>query len=156
MQDLVGDVIPSDKDIAKLVEELQAIEAKIEKYTVVLTTDQRSSTTKMRSGGENVVGDIATLTTSHGVALPKITVDGMKRDLLLAQRLRPLAAQAAKLAQRLDDTILEAQSECWWAATAFYSALARISGADAALQKAMEPIVAFFAVGRRKAKEPPK
>ncbi len=93
---------------------------------------------------------------SPRLALPKISVDGMKRDLLLAQRLRPLATQATKLAQRLDDTILEAQSECWWAATAFYSALARISGADAALQKAMEPIVAFFAVGRRKAKEPPK
>lgn len=156
MQDRVGEVIPSEKDIAKLVEELEAIEAKIEKFTVVLTSDERSSTTKMRSGGENVVGDIATLTTSHGVALPKISVDGMKRDLLLAQRLRPLATQATKLAQRLDDTILQAQSECWWAATAFYSALARISGADAALQKAMEPIVAFFAVGRRKAKEPPK
>jgi hypothetical protein len=75
-------------------------------------------------------------------------------QLLLAKRLRPLANAATALSQRLDDTILQAQSECWWAATAFYSTLARISGANAKLAAALKPIIDFFAVGRRKAKAP--
>jgi hypothetical protein len=53
------------------------------------------------------------------------------------------------LQRRLDDTHLEAQSECWWAATAFYTALGRTMDADAKLEAALRPIVDFFAVGRR-------
>jgi hypothetical protein len=154
MEDKVGEVIPSEKEIAKLVEEIEAVEKKIEKYTVALSSEQRTGTTKMRIGGENVVGQVGTLANNHGLKLPKISVEGMNADLTLAQRIRPLAAAAARLSQRLDDTVLEAQSECWWAATAFYTALARIASADPVLEKAMEPLIKFFAVGRRQPKEP--
>ena len=82
----------------------------------------------------------------------------MKADLLLAQRLRPLSVEveveAEALRQRLDDTVLEAQSECWWAATAFYTALSRMIYADPRLEAALGPIIEFFAVGRRKVKAP--
>jgi hypothetical protein len=75
----------------------------------------------------------------------------MKIDLLVAQRLRPLADAVKSVQQRLDDTVLEAQSECWWAATAFYTSLSRMMDADAKLEVALKPIIAFFAIGRRKA-----
>ena len=152
MQDRVGSVIPTEKEIAKLVEAVQTIEEAVAKYTVILKTEERSATTKMRIGGERIVGAIASLASEHGLSLPKISTEGMLADLLLAERLRPLTAAVTKLGQRLDDTELQAESECWWAATAFYTALARISGADAALARALEPIVSFFAVGRRKTK----
>lgn len=155
MQDKVGSKVPTEKEIQKLVDDLKALQAKVEEYTISLTTEERSATTKMRTGGEGVVGTIGTLATDHKISLPEISVDAMNADLLLAQRLRPLAAAAGAFAQRLDDTILEAQSECWWAATAFYTTLARVSGANATMQAALKPVVDFFAVGRRKPKAPP-
>lgn len=154
MQDMVGDTIPSEKEIEQLVAQIRTIEGKLEKYTVLLTLEQRKATTKMRSGGDRIVPQVGALATEHGVALPGVTVDGMQADLLLAQRLAPLSAAVGGLQQRLDDTILEAQSECWWAATALYSALARASGAIPKLQAALKPIVEFFAVGRRTKKSP--
>jgi hypothetical protein len=150
---MVGGKIPSEAEIAKLVDVVHGIEAKIEAYTVHLSVEQRKATTKMRSGGEKIVPQIGTLANTHGVAMPGVTVDGMLADLTLAQRLDPLVNAVGSLNQRLDDTVLEAQSECWWAATAFYTALARASGAIPALEAALKPIVAFFAVGRRQPKK---
>jgi hypothetical protein len=154
MQDKVGSKIPSEKDIQKLIDDLKSIENRIAEYTITLTSDERQATTKMRIGGEEVVATVGHLATEHSLTLPEISVDGMNADLLLAKRLRPLATAATALAQRLDDTILQAQSECWWAATAYYSTLARISGANAKLQASLKPVVDFFAIGRRKPKAP--
>ena len=57
------------------------------------------------------------------------------------------------LSQKVADTILLAQSECWWAATAFYSALTRLSDADPQLEAELKPAIEFFA--RRRRDEPP-
>jgi hypothetical protein len=154
MQDMVGDPVPTEKEIEALVAQIQGIEAKLERYTVLLTAEQRKATTKMRSGGETIVPKVGVLATEHGVALPGVSVDGMLADLALAQRLAPLSAAIQGLQRRVDDTVLEAQSECWWAATALYSALARASGATPKLEASLRPIVEFFAVGRRVKKGP--
>ena len=154
MQDRVGDTIPSEKEIDGLIKDIEAIEAKVKKYSVLLTKEERGATTKFRKGGELIVGTLAVLAEQHGIKLPKISAEGMKADLLLAQRIRPLSVAVEGLRQRLDDTVLEAQSECWWAATAFYTALSRMVDADPKLEAAMGPIVEFFAIGRRKAKGP--
>jgi len=150
MQDRVGGTIPSEKEVDALIADIQDIESRIKKYTVLLTKGERGATTKFRRGGELIVGTLAVLADEHGIKLPKITTEGMKADLLLAQRLRPLADAVKSVQQRLDDTILEAQSECWWAATAFYTSLSRMMDADAKLEAALRPIIEFFAIGRRK------
>ncbi len=150
MQDRVGGTIPSEKDIDALVADIKEVEAKVKAYTVLLTKSERGATTKFRKGGELIVGTLAALAEEHGIALPKITSAGMRADLLLAQRIRPLADAVDALQQRLDDTVLEAQSECWWAATAFYTALSRMMDADPKLESALKPIIDFFAIGRRK------
>ena len=103
----------------------------------------------MRSMGERIVGLIGGLAAQHEVSLPRISVDDMNSDLALAQRLAPLARAVSNLSQTLSDTILQAQSECWWAATAFYSALARLSSADAKLESSLKPAIEFFARRRR-------
>ncbi|MEP7121425.1 MAG: hypothetical protein ABJE95_10965 [Byssovorax sp.] len=154
MEDRVGGTIPSEKEIDALRADIQSVETRLKKYTVLLTKQERGATTKFRKGGELIVGTLAVLAEQHGIKLPKISAEGMKADLLLAQRLRPLAVEVEGLKQRLDDTVLEAQSECWWAATAFYTALSRMIDADPKLEAAMGPIVEFFAVGRRKVKAP--
>ena len=151
MQDRVGGTIPSEKEIDALIKDIKDVETRVAKYTVLLTKSERGATTKFRKGGELIVGTLAALAEEHGITLPKISTAGMKADLLLAQRLRPLADAVDSLQQRLDDTVLEAQSECWWAATAFYTSLSRMMDADAKLESALKPIIDFFAVGRRKA-----
>lgn len=150
MQDKVGSNVPTAEQVSSLVAEIQSISEKVAAFTVMLTPPERSATTKMRTGGESVVADIGALATHHALTLPQISVDGMNADLALAQRLRPLANAVEQLSQRLDDTVLEAQSECWWAATAYYTALCRIAGADSSLKAALKPLVDFFATGRRK------
>ena len=41
------------------------------------------------------------------------------------------------------------QSECWWAAMAFYSALTRLSNVDPELEAALKPAVELFARRQR-------
>jgi len=150
MQDKVGSEIPTTDQITQLVADLKSISDRIVAYTVTLSADERASTLKMRTGGEPIVAAIAKLANDHGITLPQITVDGMLADLTLAKQIRPLASAVAQLNQRLNDTVLEAQSECWWAATALYTSLVRASGGDPVLEAALKPVIDFFARGKRK------
>ena len=113
---------------------------------------ERQRTTKMRAQGERIVEMVGDLATRNEVSLPRISVEDMKNDLTLAQRLAPLAQALESVSRTVEDTILQAQSECWWAATAFYTALSRLSDADAQLEGALKPAIEFFA--RRRRSEP--
>jgi hypothetical protein len=145
MQNRVGSVIPSAEDIQQLVKDIDTFAAKIDKFTLMLSTEERRRTTKMRARGERVVELVGTLAVRHQVALPRISVSDMNADLVLAQRLAPLASRLDAVSQKVADTILQAQSECWWAAMAFYSALTRLSNVDAELEDALKPAIEFFA-----------
>ena len=123
MKNRVGDIIPSDQEVQHLVKDVQNLAAKIEKFTLTLSSEERQRTTKMRAQGERIVEIVGDLATRNEVSLPRISVEDMKNDLTLAQRLAPLAQALESVSQTVSDTILQAQSECWWAATAFYTAL---------------------------------
>jgi hypothetical protein len=155
MEDKVGSKIPSEQEVAKRVEEIDALAAKVAPYTVALTKEQRQAVTKFRRGGDFVVAILGGLVERYGVVLPGISVDAMNADLTLTRRLAPLAPLTEALTRRIADTILEAQSECWWAATAYYTALHRMSASDPELADALAPVVEFFALGRRAAKPEP-
>jgi hypothetical protein len=152
MKNQVGSVIPSAEDIQQLVKDIETFAAKIDKFTLMLSAEERQHTTKMRARGERVVELVGTLAARHQLTLPRISVNDMNADLVLAQRLAPLAQQLATLSQKVSDTILQAQSECWWAAMAFYSALSRLSDVDPELEDALKPAIEFFA--RRPRSEP--
>jgi hypothetical protein len=134
------------------VKDIETFAAKIEKFTLMLSSEERQRTTKMRVRGERVVELVGNLAAHHQIALPRISVDDMNKDLALAQRLAPIAPLLTSLSQKVADTILQAQSECWWAAMAFYAALARLSNVDPELEVALKPAVEFFA--RRPRSEP--
>ncbi len=152
MKNRVGSVIPSAEDIQQLVKDIETFAGKIEKFTLMLSTEERQRTTKMRARGERVVELVGTLAARHQIALPRISVTDMNADLALAQRLAPLAPLLETLSQKVSDTILQAQSECWWAAMAFYSALTRLSDVDPELENALKPAIEFLA--RRSPSEP--
>ncbi len=150
MQDKVGQHVPSASQVEKLITELEKLASSTGKFTIALTTEERKHTLKFRPGGEKIVALLGQLVQKHGVSLPGVSVDGMNADLELATVLAPLDVAAAAFAQRVSDTRLEAESECWWAATAFYTALARTAESDPTLAAALKPVIEFFATGRRK------
>jgi hypothetical protein len=145
MKNRVGNVIPSAEEIQQLVKDIETFAAKINKFTLMLSSEERLRTTKMRARGERIVELVGTLAARHQVALPRISVNDMNADLVLAQRLAPLAPLLQTLSQKVSDTILQAQSECWWAAMAFYTALTRLSDLDPELEAALKPAVEFLA-----------
>ena len=104
----------------------------------------------MRPGGDAIVATLSKLAREREVAIPEISVESMNDNLALAQGLRPLADASADLTRRLEDTITHAQGECWWTATALYTALARVAEANPELEVALQPVVSFFAVRKRK------
>jgi hypothetical protein len=154
VQNKVGTIVPTAEEVTQLLADVQSLSERMANYTVTLTAQERGAAVKMRTGGENIVSEVATLAKNHSVSLPQITLEAMNADLTLAQRLRPLASALDQLSQRVSDTVLEAQSECWWSTTAYYTALCRIAGADPTLENALKPVVGFFAVGRRKKTAP--
>ena len=153
MQNLVGSVIPSEQEIQRLVKDIESVAVRIQKFTVSLSAADRKRTLKMRTSGGWVVELVGDLAVRHEVALPRVPVGDMKDDLTLAQRLAPLARALAAVSQTVADTILQAQSECWWAATAYYSALTRLADTDPQLESALKPVIEFFA--KRRKSEPP-
>ena len=148
MQNRVGNDIPSEKDIQQMVKEIEGVGDKLKKFTLLLSAEERQRTTKMKTNGEPIVDLVGGLAQQHQVGLPRISVDEMQDDLTLAQRLVPLQVALENIAQRIADTILQAESECWWAATAYYTALTRLADADPELERSLKPAVEFFAKRR--------
>ncbi len=152
MENRVGSNIPSAAEIARLVREIDGIATRLAAYTIDLTPEGRHRALKFRPRGERIVQLVGELATDHEVSLPSISVADMHADLELAERLVPLANALAVVSQTIADTILQAHAECWWAATAFYTTLSRLSGANPRLLAALRPATEFFALGKR----PPK
>lgn len=155
MENRVGDVVPSDKEVAQLVKDIESVAQRVAKFGVHLTPEERRRVPKMRDGGEKLVPLVGELAGIRKLDIPGMSVDGMKADLLLTDRLAPVANAAEALAQLLADTRLEAGGECWWAFTSFYSLLGSMAARDPKLATALKPAVDFFAIGRRKPRAAP-
>ena len=145
MKNLVGSVIPSEAQIKDWQDRFQKLADEIEPYTIKLSADDARHLLRFRPGGETIVALVADLATKYGIALPDMPVEGMQADLTLAQRLAPVASSVGLIADRLNDTLGQARSETWQAATGNYSVLVRVSAANPSLEKEMEPARAFFA-----------
>src|SRR6185503_5579612 len=97
MKNRLGSVIPSDQEIARLVKDIESVGARVAKFTLTLSAEERRHTTKMRANGEQVVELVGDLAVEHEVSLPRIAVEDMSDDLTLAQRLAPLAQALDKV-----------------------------------------------------------
>jgi hypothetical protein len=151
MDDRVGNNNPDPKDLAKLVEEVRALRKKVESFTISLSPEERKHVvTKLRPGADAIVTIVGSQAAKNEIKLPKISVQGMKWDLDLAQMLQPLLNEVTMLHERVEDTVLEAQTEAWWATTAYYAALVRMSAADPELEAALKPAIEFYATGKRR------
>jgi hypothetical protein len=145
MENKVGSEIPSEKQIKSWQDRIQALADEIEPYTVKLSADDAKHLLRFRPGGEVIVALVADLAVKYGISLPDMPVQGMRDDLTLAQRLAPVASSVGLVAERLTNTLGQARSETWQAATGNYSVLVRVSVANPSLEKELEPARAFFA-----------
>lgn len=156
MENKIGNVQLTEREREAVVKELAALDARVAKVADVhLDPQDRRSILKMRPGGEKQIPLIARLATERGVVIPTMSVDGMNADLEIAQSLRVLLSAADSLRQRIEDGVLEAEAECWSAATAFYSVLSSMAARDPQLANALRPATDFFATGRRRPKPAP-
>jgi hypothetical protein len=149
MQDRVGTNVPSDEQIAGWVAAINQLRHDMAPFCVGLTPEERKHTLKFRLGGESIVQSVAAAVKKHNVSLPGITPDGMLADLVLAQKLKPVHDAIEALYQFTDDTILEASSECWYAATAYYTALGRMISSFPDIKLTVGQIASFFGTRRR-------
>ena len=72
-----------------------------------MSAEERRHTTKMRANGAQVVELVGGLAQRHEVSLPRISVEDMKDDLTLAQRLAPLEHAIARLSQTIRDKVAD-------------------------------------------------
>jgi len=149
MQDRVGSKIPTEEQISGWLTKIKQLQQEITPFGVGLTPDERRHTLKFRLGGEPIVHGLAAAVRNHDVALPGVTADGMEADLTLAQKLKPVRDAAESLYQFADDTILEATSECWYAATAYYTAFSRMVSSFPDIKALVSEVALFFARRRR-------
>jgi len=152
MKDQVGTRVPTQEQTDQWVAEIRRLREEMAPYGVGLTPEDRKHTLKFRAGGEPIVQKISRAVRAHEMSLPGITPDGMDADLLLIQRMKPVRDAAEGLFQFADDTILEAGSECWYAATAYYTGLARVVSTFPDIKNVVEEIGSFFA--RRRKRQP--
>jgi hypothetical protein len=152
MMDRVGTKQPTEQEIAAFTKQIAEVREKVIQSGLILTTEERAMLPRFRTGGEAIVDLIATLATKKNLALPGISGEGMKADLGLAKKLVPLQRELEGLLQVVSDTILQANGESWWSATAYYAALCGQTRSDPALADALKPAVDFFSTGKRKAK----
>jgi hypothetical protein len=149
---MVGKRVPKAGDVQNFISTIGQIHEDLKPSTVQLTSEQRRRTLKMRTGGDEIVRIILNQAEKAGLKIAAASIEDVRRDMTLIARLKPLEEALDELRERVHDTILEAQSEAWTAATTYYSSLTRMARGDGTLERALEPAAEFFAIGPRRAK----
>lgn len=145
------------KQVAECIKLLDKARATFGADAPALTPAERLRLPKPRPNVANVVSTVAALVQEHGLVLPKHSVDDMKANLETVQTLAPLHAKAALVLKMIEDALLLANGGTWASATAFYTVLRRIEGADGNLAAQLEPLAQTFAkkTSKKKAATPP-
>ena len=154
MEDKVGSHNPAQKHIDKWVTAVKQLTHELAPHTVTLSNEEIKHVLKARPNGDSILPLLIELAQRYKIEIPGISVPGLLADQALSISLKPLEAALTELAERVAHTRLEADSEKWWAATGYYSALQGLSRSNPELQIAMRPLVDFFATGRRAAPKP--
>jgi hypothetical protein len=150
MQNLVGEHVPSEAEVEKILKDIDNLSARLAKYTIHLSAESRQKALKPPDGSESTTKLIVKLMKSHNVSLPNISAEDMEADRLLAERLEPVVVALGKVQRKVQDTILEAGHERWYATTAGYTALVRLIGIDPGLETDLKPALDAFGVGRKR------
>jgi hypothetical protein len=122
---------------------------------VALNTEGRRKAVKFRPGGEKVVSRVAQLSTMYALPESEQLSKRMDEKLQLASQLAPLHTLLDSLTQRVSDTMLVAKSDCWQSTLVRYGMLEMLARVKPEIQRELQPVQEFMAVGKRKAKVSP-
>ncbi len=147
---------PSARELVTWVQLLEELDTGLERYTLVLTKEDRRRTRKFRMGTESVAQTVAKLAMQAGLNVAKASVEDMLSDIELAKKLRPLLTVLDRLRTRVNDTILQAESDAWSALTVYYSSLRHVGRGDPRVESALKPAADFFGRGKKRPKKDAK
>jgi hypothetical protein len=134
----------SEEDIQTCLTHAQAIADVLAPYAVTLTTVQRRAQAKYRKEGDTVIPVLARLATASGLASTALDVDGMQKQVALANVLQPLHTSVKTLSDTIGDTILSSHGGAWTTAVTLHGALLRVSKKNLTLRRDMEAVQGAF------------
>ncbi len=134
----------STVDSATVVEQLDKVIATLGLTTQVLTTKQRKAATRSRKGMEKVIATLASLSTEHGVSVPKQPTSQMTSGLALATQLDPIKQKLVSALALVESNIDSSASNSWTTATTLYGMLQKVAHRDVQLKSQLAPVKEFF------------
>jgi hypothetical protein len=123
----------------------QAIAALALPQPKVLTAKQRKAATRSRKGMEKVVPTLASLSTEHGVTVPKQPTSDMTSNLDLVTQLESVRQKLTGALTLVGTTADAARSASWTTATTLYGMLQKAAHRDSQLKSQLAPVTEFFA-----------
>jgi hypothetical protein len=154
MENRVGNNVPSSAKLQSLLKQLTDVIAELQKFGVVLTTEERKRLLRARRDSEAHQRLIYDLASKKGLSLAGFPLADMLNDINLVQALEPFASAMTLGEQLVADTLLEADTEGWQAFLAHYAVLSSMAERDAELATQLKPVVEFMKTGRRKPAPP--
>jgi hypothetical protein len=118
-----------------------------------LTAKQRKAATRSRKGMEKVIPTLATLSTEHGVSVPKQPTSQMTSNLALVTQLEAVAQKMTGALALVGNSVDVARSSSWTTATTLYGMLQKVAHRDPQLKSQLAPVQEFFAYRTAAAKE---
>jgi hypothetical protein len=147
--------MPSEKQMDKLLKELNVVNDGIDRFVTLLSTPEKRRSLKPRRGGEAVGEKLVTLVNERKLQITGLSPGEIVAQRARAARLRPLQLAAERLARSLGDAVFAAESKAWSTTTDLYSVLKKMSHRDESLKTQLAPVTQFFALGKRKPKPTP-
>jgi len=110
-----------------------------------LTSKQRKAATRSRKGMERVVPTLATLSTEHGVSVPKQPTSTMTSNLEAITQLEAVQQKLTGILANVGTNVDGSRSASWNTATTLYGMLQKVAHRDPQLKSQLAPVKEFFA-----------
>jgi hypothetical protein len=155
MDNKVGTNTPATTEIAKLIQTSEDLLAKLRKFCVVLSPEERQSVTRMRLGAEVHLSALASAAKKLGLSLPGVAPDDILDDLRTDKDLAGLEQSLEAALELVRDTRAQARSEASEAGYMFYGMLQSAAGRMPELQTVIHDLSEVLSSRtRRKPKTP--
>jgi hypothetical protein len=135
----------SSTGAAEALKLLDQVIAALALPTQTLTTKQRKAATRSRKGMERVIPTLATLSTEHGVSVPKQPTSTMTSSLELVTQLEAVQQKLTGILTNVGNNVDASRSTSWNTATTLYGMLQKVAHRDPQLKSQLAPVKEFFA-----------
>lgn len=126
-------------DIDAILGAIKLIKEKLP-FLINLTSDERRALNKPGDRSRNFIDKALEVATQNPDILPKLfSVEEMKKDIELSQKLQPILLALSQLQEIVDNTVATVNSEAYASALSVYN-YAKAAGKAAALQDTLDEL----------------